>query len=387
MATKKSNGEGTINKYKNGWRASLTIGRNDKGKLIRKQFYGKTKSEVIKKMDEYKAKDMFNLIPDDGAITIEEWIEKWLNIYKINEIKPSTYEKYNGLLKNYIKDTIIGKIKLKDLKGMHLQKFYNDLIGKDRKTPSLVKSLNKMIGSALSHAQKENYAIINAAKAVIIPKVIQKSKIDFFTVEEQKDFLNIMKNNRLESFYISAFGTGMRLGELLALRWADIDFDGCTINVNKSLRRIQDLNQDNGKRTKLIEQSPKTESSNRIIPLPMLVVKSLKVHKEKQAIEKNLVGDLYENNEFVFCTEFGKPLDARNVRRAYERALSRANIKYRKFHSIRHTYATRLFENSVPIKTVQSLLGHRNFNTTLDIYTHVTENEKLKGVEALDACF
>ncbi len=387
MAIKKSNGEGSINKYNNGWRGSITTGRNEKGKLIRKQFYGKTKTEVVRKMEEYKAKDIFNLIPIDETITLEEWVEKWLNIYKINEIKPSSYEKYDGILRNYVKGYSIGKVKLKELKGMHLQKFYNNLINKEGKKPTLIKSINKMIGSALSHAQKESYIIANPTKAVIIPKQVDKPKIEFFKIDEQKNLLSSLKDNRQEAFYITAFGTGMRLGELLALRWTDVDFEKATICVNKSMRRVQDLKQENGKRTKLIEQTPKTQSSYRTIPLPISVLKALKAHKGRQAEEKLLAADVYENDNFVFCTEIGRPLDAKNVRRAYERALNSVDIRYRKFHAIRHTYATRLFEQGVPIKTVQTLLGHSNFNTTLDIYTHVTEDEKLKGVEVLDSCF
>ncbi len=387
MATKKSNGEGSINRYKNGWRASLTIGRENDGKLVRKQFYGKTKSEVIRKLDEYKAKNMFNLLPTDELITLADWTEKWLNIYKINEIKPSSFEKYYGLFKNYIRESSIGGIKLKELRGFSLQKFYNDLISNNKKTVSLVKSLNKMISSSLSHAQKENFIISNPAKAVILPKVVKKAEIEHFTLEEQKFFLKSLEDDRQKALYVVAFGTGIRIGELLALRWSDVDFEKYTIKISKSIRRVQDLKQENGKKTKLIEQTPKTMSSCRTIPIPSYVLKTLETHKIKQEEEKILADTLYEDDNFVFCTEIGKILDARNVRRAYERALNRANIRYRKFHAIRHTYATRLFESGVPIKTVQSLLGHSNFNTTLDIYTHVTDNEKLKGVEMLDTYF
>jgi len=387
MAVKKSNGEGSINRYKNGWRASLTIGRNNDGKLIRKQFYGKTKSEVMKKLDEYKAKNMFNLLPTDNSVTLEEWTDKWLNIYKINEIKQQSYEKYEGLFRNYIKGSIIGSLKLRELKGIHLQNYYNNLMAIDKKTPSLVRSLNKMIGSSISHAQKENYIILNPTKAVIIPKQTKRTVVEHFTLEEQKAFLKSLIGDRQNTLYVLAFGTGIRMGELLALRWKDVDFEKSTISIDKSIRRVQDLKQENGRKTKFIEQTPKTMSSCRTIPLPIHVFDSIKSHKIKQEEEKVKAVDLYKDDDYMFCTEIGKPLDARNVRRAYERALKRVNIKYRKFHAIRHTYATRLFENGVPIKTVQSLLGHSNFNTTLDIYTHVTENEKLKGVETLNSCF
>lgn len=186
---KKSNGEGSISKYRNGlWRGSITIGRNPEGKLIRKQFYGKTKREVLDKMNDYRDKSSRGLIAKDEKITLEEWYNIWLFQFKANELKASTIERYNVFYRNYIKGCNIGQVKLKDLTAPIIQSYYNSLI-KDGKTPYTVKMLHKALKSSLSYAKRINYIGINCCDNVIPPKVINKDddKFKVFTLEEQKN--------------------------------------------------------------------------------------------------------------------------------------------------------------------------------------------------------
>ena len=121
MANKRANGEGSINKYivngvQKGWRASISAGRDENGKLIRKQFYGKTQKEVKQKLEDYKKDLSLGALPSDDKLTLEQWYYTWLFDYRIKDLKPKSFEKYEGIYRNYIKDTTLGKIKLKDLR-------------------------------------------------------------------------------------------------------------------------------------------------------------------------------------------------------------------------------------------------------------------------------
>lgn len=385
-AIKKSNGEGSISKYKNGWRASITVGRDENGKLIRKQFYGKTKTETLAKMDEYKSKNAFGLISKNERIILQEWMFTWLTEYKINDSRPSTLERYHGLYRNYIKNSQLGIIKLKDLKASNIQVYYNGLISEKNKSANTIKSINKLIKAALNQAQKEQFIILNPCNYIKLPKIEEKKEIEAFSLEEQRLFIKSLENHRLRALFKFALGTGLRIGEIIAIRWTDIDFKTNEVTISRTFKRVAKLGVTEGAKTEIIEQAPKTKYSARTIPIPSSIIKELKDHKKRQLEEKLRAGEIYADNDLIFPNELGQPLDARNLTRSYQRALKRANIPYRKFHALRHTYATRLFENGIPLKTIQVLLGHSKLEITSNIYTHVLPEQKIKAVEVLNNC-
>jgi site-specific recombinase XerD len=164
------------------------------GKLIRKQFYGKTKLETIEKMNEFKDKNKRGLIPKNDKITLNEWFKIWLFDFKANEIKASTVQRYDVIYRNYIKNSELAGIKLKDLNSITIQNYYNNLI-KIGKTPMAIKILNKALKSCLKYAKKINYIVENYCDNVILPKIPHRSedKVEVFTLEEQKKFMEIKK--------------------------------------------------------------------------------------------------------------------------------------------------------------------------------------------------
>lgn len=386
---KKANGEGSISRYNNGWRAAITLGRDDNGKLIRKQFYGKTKLEALSKMNEYKNKYDTGALPSDEKITLQQWFKIWIYEYRINDLRPSTLERYDGIYRNYIKNSNIGMMKLKDLRTSNIQAYYNTLVKDKNKTPDTIKTINKVLKSVLSQAMKESYIPKNYCNNIILPKISAKEEIQIFTVEEQQRFITSLDNHRNRALFILVLGTGLRIGEVVALKWNDIDLEKGELKVQRTFKRVGKLENlkagDN--RTEIIEQLPKTKYSERTIPIPSTIIKELKSHKKRQNEEKFKAGEAYINNDLVFPNELGQVTDTRNLSRSYGRILNRSGIKYKKFHALRHTYATRLFENEVPLKTVQILMGHSNIKITADIYTHVMPEEKIKAVEKINKLF
>lgn len=392
MANKRANGEGSISKYivngvNKGWRASISVGSDENGKYIRKQFYGKTQKEVKEKLEEFKKQMSLGALPSDDKLTLEHWYYTWLFDYRIKDLKPKSFEKYEGIYRNYIKGSTIGKIKLKDLRATHLQKHYNELIDLYNKPVSTVKSLNTRLKPCLAEAEKQGYIQKNYCKMVTLPKDNTTKEIKVLSSEQQKLFIKAIKGHNLEVLFLVALSTGLRLGEILGLKWSDIDFNTGTLTVNRTLQRVTQIDRNGNRESKVIEQLPKTKNSIRTIPIPKNILIKLKDYKVEQSKNRLKLGDLYSNNDYVFCDKLGYPIDDKRPARNLKSILTKFNIEPIKFHGLRHTYATRLFEANVPPKTVQVLMGHYDISITLDIYTHVMEDTKLEAVDKLNEIF
>lgn len=386
---KRSNGEGTIVKTKNkGFRAVITIGRDINGKLKRKSFYAKTQKEALAKKNEFLEKNRNINIHIRGGISTDmpfsDWYYTWLFSYKKNTVKSSTFERYFSVYSNYIQDKAIGKIKLHKLSSLDLQQYYNSLdISNNMKHV-----INDYIGYSLTKANEIGLLKIIPTKSVELPKSIEDTRdIKYFTEEMQIKFFNHIKKEaeqdedkkRYYHLYTVAFGTGMRLGELLGLKWQDFNMEDKTLTINRSIRRVTEINESGKGKSVIKELLPKTVKSKRIIPLCDKAYEAL--INQKTLIEKNKEVltplDMYNNLDLIFPTKTGNYTDPRDLTRSFKSLLKRAGIDDINFHSIRHTFATRLFENEVDLKKVQKLLGHSKLETTADIYTHVS-NESLK---------
>ncbi|WP_289293098.1 tyrosine-type recombinase/integrase [Romboutsia ilealis] len=392
MANKRANGEGSINKYivngvNKGWRASISVGRDENGKLIRKQFYGKTQKEVKEKLEEFKKQLNLGTLPTDDKITLEQWYHTWLFDYKFKELKPTSFERYEGVYRNYIKDTSLGKIKLKDLRVTHLQQYYNKLMDTDNKPASTIKGVNGRLKPCLTEAEKQGYIQKNYCKMVTVPKDKTIKEINVLTVDEQKKFIEGIKGHPLELMFLLALSTGLRRGECLGLKWSDIDFNTGMLTVNRTLQRFTEISRDGSRQLKVVEQLPKTKNSIREIPVPQNILSRLKDHKVEQNKNRLKIGESYFNNDYVFCNEIGYPIDDKRPARNLKSILTKLDIKPIKFHGLRHTYATRLFEADVPPKTVQMLMGHYDISITLNIYTAVMPEKKLEAVDKLNQIF
>lgn len=386
MATKKANGEGSISKYRDGWRGQLTIGRDDEGKLIRKVFYGKTKKEVDLKLQEYKIKMNIGDIPTDDKITLEQWFYTWLFEFRINDLKPSTFERYEGIYRNYVHGSTIGKMKLVDLRTTHIQKYFNSLLERGM-APNSVSTIKRYLSTCLNESVKQGYLNKNYCTNTKLPKVVKEDKITVLSAAEQKAFLSAINGHELKVLYYMALGTGLRQGELLALKWSDIDFNKKEVSVSKSIKKVTVISKDGTRKGKVLEQTPKTETSNRIVPIPDNIILALKEHnkKQKEIMMKNR--EIYSNMNYIFANDYGLPLDSKKPTRNLQSILKKLEINKLPFHALRHTYATRLFEADVSPKTVQKLMGHSKLETTMNIYTHVMPEEKQKSVDKINNLF
>lgn len=350
-----------------------------------KDLYAKTVKEL-----ESKIKSMTYEL-DHGVKDNKEvfgaFFRDWLFDIHFLHLKGTSKERYEALYRVHIKNSPIASIKLNKLTAMDIQKYYNNLI-LNGKSVSLIKNLNKLIAASLRYAYNNDLMIKDISRAYTIPKeTSNKSPIEQvkpFSLEEQKMFLSAIKGIDLETFFLTALNSGLRQGELLALTWNDINLDNNTITVNKGLERVYNVSKEGKNGSNIVIQSTKTVKSNRIVTIPLFLSKKLKQHKLKQNELKLKLGNLYQDNNLVFCTKRGNYLSSFFVRKKFKEILVNNNLEDRKFHDLRHTYATRLFELGESPKTVQELLGHSNISTTMNIYTHVMDSMKEKATSKLD---
>ena len=390
MAKRRSNGEGSIvknmrNGIQIGWRASITIGTDDKGKLIRKQFTGKTQQDVKYKLQEYKKQMLMGVLNED-KLTVSDWFYSWLFDYRKQDLKPKSFQRYHGIYKNYIENTDFGNIKLNDLRTTHLQRHYKKLLD-NGVTPTTIRQINTNLKTCLNEAERQGYIQKNWCKLVTLPKKEDNKEVKVLTKQEQEKFLEAIKGHELELLYIVALGTGLRIGEILGLKWSDIDFKNNELHVNRSLQKAAIYEDDKIVRYEVQETTPKTKNSLRTIPVPQNIIKKLIAHKKEQNELILLLQEEYDNKNYVFCNKLGKPIEDKRPGRNLKTILTSISIEPIKFHALRHTYATRLFEAGIPPKTVQHLMGHSDIETTMNIYTHVMKEQKLEAMEKINNIF
>ena len=390
MAKRRSNGEGSIvknmrNGIQIGWRASITIGTDDKGKLIRKQFTGKTQQDVKYKLQEYKKQMLMGVLNED-KLTVSDWFYSWLFDYRKQDLKPKSFQRYHGIYKNYIENTDFGNIKLNDLRTTHLQRHYKKLLD-NGVTPTTIRQINTNLKTCLNEAERQGYIQKNWCKLVTLPKKEDNKEVKVLTKQEQEKFLEAIKGHELELLYIVALGTGLRIGEILGLKWSDIDFKNNELHVNRSLQKAAIYEDDKIVRYEVQETTPKTKNSLRTIPVPQNIIKKLIAHKKEQNELILLLQEEYDNKNYVFCNKLGQPIEDKRPGRNLKTILTSISIEPIKFHALRHTYATRLFEAGIPPKTVQHLMGHSDIETTMNIYTHVMKEQKLEAIEKINNIF
>lgn len=352
----------SISKRKDGtWLGQV----NKNGK--RKSFYGKTKKEVEKKIHEYTQDvSTYGVEIEKTNTTLSEWIYKHLFTDKIHTTSASTFERSVSIYNSHFKDSSIGDTILRDIKTIHLQEFINEKTDLSKSTMLKIKQL---LNSAFISAINNNMIRINPVSGLKLPNSKNEIKeIEILTREEQNKYVNALRGiYRL--ILLTALYTGMRMGELLALKWENVDLDGYEINVVETSKRVKKYNNEGEGINTVITKKPKTSSGERIIPLPMFIVEMLV--------------ELKKDKGYVFITSDGTRMSDSNLRRANFENCKRAGIRNISLHALRHTYATRLIENGVDIKTVSELLGHSSVEITLNTYVHSSDTSKRSAVDTL----
>ena len=382
MSKKRGSGEGSITQRKDGlWQGAVTIGRNANGTQKRKYFYGKTRTEVSKKITAaLKELQEGNFIDASTSPTVKQWMNHWLWTYKKNNLKQTTFEQYETLLRIHLYPEM-GKVKLSDLKIDKLQGLYNEMKQKGLSAKT-IRTLNTVFHAGLKQAIWNGLINKNITEQVVLPRNEYK-EMRVLSKEEQSKLMEVLKQDRMGTAVIFSLLTGVRRGELLSLKWSDIALEKRLVYIRRTVNRVKNYDNE-GNKTKLVISDTKTPKSRRVIPIINYLYELLKEHRAVQDKEKALAGEIYEDNDFVFATEIGRLIDPGNFNRTFTRMTKRAGIEHANPHALRHTFATRSLEAGIDLKTEQELMGHSSMSVTSDVYTHVMIERKIGEMNKLN---
>ncbi len=370
---KRGNGEGSIYRRKSDgrWVGSLSLPDG-----TRKVFYGKKQSEVIAKLDEAANDLRRGMLTVGENVTLQEYLENWLeNIHK-PVIRLSTYLNYRKLIKNYLVPGL-GKVKVQKLTPQQVQAFYSKKI-RDGLSPKTVNNVHVLLHKALDNAVKWNLLPRNVCDAVTPPRIPRKEK-NVLTREQAHILLKEVKAHRLEALLTLAVTTGMREGELLALRWQDIDLEHGSLQVKRAVTYLKEYG--------YVESEPKTAKSQRTIKLPVFVVSILLTHRLQQKEQKQEVGTTWIDKGLVFTNAQGYYLSPSTLLKMFKRFLVSIGLPSMRFHDLRHSAATILLAMNTHPKVVQEILGHSQIAMTLDVYSHALPSMQEDVIKQWDSEF
>ena len=376
-------GEGIIQK-KNGIYEARYIDRFGK----RKSIAGKDLKDVKKRFNEaiYENQQEINIRDN---IKLNDWYDKWMNVYKYNVIRDNSKRHYNHVFRKNI-SPYLGNFYLKDITQLQIR----ELIKKLDKEGYHYETKNKvriMLLDIFNKAMIDEFVRKNPAKGITI-KRDEENDVQVLSIEDQSDFFDCCKGTFYDNFFNVAVSTGMRVGELAALRWEDIDFEKMVIHVKRTL--VYQKYDEDKKKTFHFEL-PKTKTSIRDIPINRQCEISLKKQYMQKNIVKNKAPEKNIDKQFedlLFTTKFNTPLNSQIVCDAIKRIVNEVNVtrdvldemELFSCHCFRHTFATRCFEAGIKPKTVQGYLGHATLQMTMDLYTSVLKEHQMLEMEKLD---
>lgn len=368
---KSADGEGLLRQRKDGmWEGRLMVGVRADGKPDMRSVYGKTQSDTLEKLDKLRQRYRTGTLGQAKAErqTIGVFMTDWLAATQAS-VRPLTWRRYEQLVRIHISPTL-GRHRLSALRPEHVQAFYAQKLAEGLK-PRTVQQMHAVLHHALKQAVRWGHVPRNVVNVVESPRVPRR-ELKPPTPQELERLLNSAANSDdpLVALWTVALYSGCRQGELLGLTWSDLDFETCTLSVKRSLTGAT------GGVPRFGE--PKTDRSRRTLTLPSEALQVLRQHRERQAADRQALGDSFASYDLVFCTRLGTPFLARNITRSFKRALGRAGLSEAvRFHDLRHAAATTLRRAGVDLKTVSERLGHSKIGITADLYTH--------AVPALDA--
>jgi integrase len=374
---KNGNGEGSIYPHKRngkkvGYRGAYVVHTAEGPK--RRYVTGKTRDEVHGKLVEALGNRAQGLNFGAGNVTVGTYLERWLKDSVKGTVRQSTYEVHRYMLEPHIIPTL-GRLKLKDLNPAHVRGFYREKLDA-RLSAATVRKMHSVLRKALKQAVLDGLIPRNICEAVKPPKV-ERKEIRPLDREQTRALLEAASGDRLEALYVLAIHTGLREGELLGLKWEDVDLERGVLRLRRALVR-------EGGKTALGDL--KTPKSRRSVRLTRAAADALRAHLQRQLEEMEQVGSLYQPGGLVFATESGTLINPSNLRnRSFKPLLRRAGLPDICFHDLRHTCATLLLSQGTHPKLVQELLGHATIAMTLDTYSHFLPSMGDQTVRAMEA--
>ncbi|MFG3363360.1 tyrosine-type recombinase/integrase [Streptomyces sp. NPDC090032] len=365
------NGAGTITKRKDGrYQAAVYVLQPD-GTRARKFAYGQTWQECDTKRRELLAKVASGVPVPTKSARLADWLPYWLE----NVIKPrrkrTTYAKYEVHVRLYLVP-MLGTKQLESLSVADVRRFLNRM--EREATAATAKESHKVLRSALSAACREELITRNVVSLVEPPQV-ESRDLSPWSLDETLDFLTAARKDPLYAAFMLAIALGFRRGEIVGLRWQDVDLEKRVIRVRKQRQRVGG---------EAYDDDPKGRRRKQSLPLPAICVAPLRWQRLRQAAVRERAGAGWVESDYVFTTRTGRPIEPRNVYRSFTRVAASAGLRVIRLHDARHGTATLLTAAGVAPRVVMEILGHSQIAVTMNVYTHVVQDTQREAVSHMD---
>lgn len=355
-----------------------------------KYIYGTTEQELKDKIKVAEDQLQSGILRD--VKTFGDAFIMWFNNVCIVDKKPGSIDRYHGTMENHLKKTKLWDAKISAMDSMTIQMAYKELTDNGRSV-STIRTVHKLISPFMRYMYNNGYSVRDFSKAVILPKLtaaeqlakIKESDVRPLTKEEHLKFVKQIRGHRFEALFLVSIDMGLRQGESFALTWKDVNFSENTIDIYKTYKRVKNI-----ETLKYEDQigPPKSVKSIRKLDIPKRTGGVLKAYKIEQAEAMEEYGIIQDGNTLVFSNQIGGFLDRTHVTKKLREQFGICGIdKEKRFHDLRHTYATRLFELGQEPKVMQKLLGHSDLATTMETYTHVLDSMKKETISVIDGLY
>lgn len=366
------NGEGTIYQRKDGrFEAAAYVTTTD-GTRKRISLYGRTWEDVHRRLVEVQAQEHRGIPTPARSYTVGAFLDDWLAHIAAPSVRPTTYAKYETFVRLYLKPGL-GSRRLTQLAPTDVRRF----LAQQKEagvSPARLQAIHSVLRNALEHAMREDLTVRNAARLVRVATPPRRT-FEPWTAQQTIDFLTASKPDPMAPAFLLCIALGLRRGEVLGLRWTDVDLDDSALHVRQQLQRC-------GGELRLVEV--KTQRSRRVIPLPEICVRALRRRRSEQAADRIATGPTWPDSDFVFTTRHGTPIEPRNLARSFERIVAAAELPRIRLHDLRHMCASFLAYLRVPPRTIMEILGHSQIAVTMNVYTHVTSDEQRAAMRLMD---
>lgn len=376
MAKKRMNGEGSWTKRDNGtWKLSVSY----KG-IGRKYFYG-TKQECLDKKNKFEALLSSNIVGDKDVL-FKDFIRSWLKEIKQPAVKANSYDRLEYVIESTLIKRI-GNLSLKQIDDNLIQTMVINKMKEEGYAYTTIKKTYSTLGQALKYAAARGKIEKNPMNDVYLPKrsLFENKKIRFLSDEERNKlvstcymkFENGRRVYKFGAFYVFLLYTGLRLGEALALKWSDVDFNKRTINVSRTIVYVKDRSKNDGSKI-LIDQTSTKNGLSRVVYLSDMAIEALEDLKRQMG---------YDPNGYIMQTKNKTILYPADAYKIFQRILKRADIEQCGIHALRHSFVSLMINNGVPITVVSQMVGHTNIGITMKIYTHLLEETQLESMSII----
>jgi integrase len=375
MAGRRVNRDGSV--YKRAldglWIGAVSLGYDERGTLQRKTVSARTKAEALAKLKKVQRQLDDGLPPPDDQMTLNRLLDRWFDDVMRHQVAPSALENYRSIATNHLKPTLgrrrVSKLTPADVDALLSEKLDAKL------SSSTVRRIRAVLSAALDQAVRWGVVGRNVVAVTRGPKTTRREGRTL-TPDQARKLLATTRGRRLEAFYVTMLGLGLRPGEALGLSWDDVNLEGKVLTIRQALKR---------ENKQLVIGDVKTAKSRRAVNLPPPVVKVLRAHKGRQSKERQSAGSAWEATGLVFTTQIGTPIDPSNLRRDFNEVFKKAGLGHWHPHELRHSAASIMLAQGVPLEVVADVLGHSSIRMTADVYGHILAPQRQAAAKAMTA--